>query len=72
MYIVVAGLDWPNFLDSTEKYDGSSWVEVKTAVFPYKIDGIRGVSINNNIFITGKIKIKIGFIFTFYVLLRWS
>ena len=53
MYIVVAGLDWPNFLDSTEKYDGSSWVEVKTAVFPYKIDGIRGVSINNNIFITG-------------------
>ena len=40
-------------MDSTEKYDGISWVEVTTAAFPYKIDGLRAVSINNNIFITG-------------------
>merc|ERR1719300_1167394 len=53
VYIVVAGLDWPNYLDSTEMFDGSSWNYVKSAKFPHRIDGIRGISIDNKIYVTG-------------------
>ena len=49
--IVAGGLYWPLLIDSSERFDGTSWKTVGS--LPKKIDGIRGISINNNIFITG-------------------
>ena len=49
--IVAGGLDWPLLMDSTEKFDGLSWSLV--GLLPRKVDGIRGISINNEIFFTG-------------------
>ena len=35
-------------------FDGSAWKYVKSAKFSHKIDGIRGISIDNKIYVTGK------------------
>ena len=55
MFLVTGGLDWPLFLSSTEilMEGDSQWQVLSAAQLPLKIDGIRGVSINNNIYVTG-------------------
>ena len=55
--IVAGGLYWPLLIDSSERFDGTSWKTVGS--LPKKIDGIRGISINNEIFFTGISTIKL-------------
>ena len=56
MYLVAGGKKWPDHLSSTEILtEGfSRWKEV--GPLPYGLQGLRGVSVNNRIFMTGNTK----------------